>query len=291
MNKPKIVLLLTLIILCLIGVIAFIILGNREGLNVGGLTAYRAQSAGVYGACGGKECIYAGSCRDGGNCRYKDGVHYEFMASKGYSVHPYNPEGYINRQFKQCVCSGEKCICADNLTEPMSVNTHYHPTSYDTFDPEVCSNNQCYNRRNYMGYSNNSMNAARCSMASGQDGTGCLPCMGYSENFTPGEHDPYNVKNMHGVPIKTLFGTNHGKRTITLHYAPWCGACQNIKPLWEQLIRESTSDDITINMNNEDIHRTNGVTRYPTIIRYTGSKHEVYDGPMDKRSLEKFIYY
>ncbi len=54
-------------------------------------------------------------------------------------------------------------------------------------------------------------------------------------------------------------------RTLTLHYAPWCGACSNYRPTWEQMKATVTIRGLYFQENNEQANPTPGIDSYPTI--------------------------
>jgi thiol-disulfide isomerase/thioredoxin len=76
-------------------------------------------------------------------------------------------------------------------------------------------------------------------------------------------------------------------RTLTLHYAPWCGACTNYRPAWEQLKAQTTIRGLYFQENNEVANPTSGITSYPTITALDewGRTH-VFRGD---RSAERII--
>jgi len=87
----------------------------------------------------------------------------------------------------------------------------------------------------------------------------------------------------------------HGPNTIviSLHYTDWCGACKQMKPVWEQLKydlkAEGSYENIIFIENDEDKKRTPGVTGYPTIMKYMGGKMRKYDGRANYQQLRNFV--
>ncbi|KAJ9470477.1 putative protein disulfide-isomerase A6 [Diplonema papillatum] len=87
------------------------------------------------------------------------------------------------------------------------------------------------------------------------------------------------------------------KNVMVKFYAPWCGACKELQPIWTELAEENTDEDLIFaNINCEDFgdmcyHRFE-VRGYPTVRMYsktdkTGSRQ--YNGGRFKDKYIPFI--
>jgi hypothetical protein len=87
-------------------------------------------------------------------------------------------------------------------------------------------------------------------------------------------------------------GFNPGKdeTVVVLHYVDWCGFCKKFKPTWFR-IKQATEDRNTflgMMENNEDKNPT-GITKMPTIIKYSRGNKTEYDGDRSYESVLEFI--
>ncbi|CAK8683256.1 thioredoxin domain-containing protein 5-like [Clavelina lepadiformis] len=90
------------------------------------------------------------------------------------------------------------------------------------------------------------------------------------------------------VPKKTHF---------IMFFAPWCGHCKKLKPVWEKLSKEINDDEnsdvtvIKVDCTKETkLCSDEGVAGYPTLKLYIPDKDPVrYTGGRDIESLKKFI--
>ena len=79
-------------------------------------------------------------------------------------------------------------------------------------------------------------------------------------------------------------------------YAPWCGHCKKLAPLWNELadhVKENLSGDYHIAKidctNNEAICEKYQVTGYPTVMRFEGGSHKEHQSFRKKEAfLETF---
>lgn len=78
-------------------------------------------------------------------------------------------------------------------------------------------------------------------------------------------------------------------------YAPWCGHCQRLAPIWEELAKTFEHQD-WLSVGKVDCTQQatlcskNNVRKYPTLIYFTdGRKTEEYDGARDHQSLKSYV--
>lgn len=98
-------------------------------------------------------------------------------------------------------------------------------------------------------------------------------------------------KNFDKIVLKS------GKPALVEFFAPWCGHCKNLAPVYEELAQAFAfaEDKITIAKVDADEHRDlgkkYGVQGFPTIKFFDGksNKPEEYNGGRDLESLSAFI--
>ena len=79
-------------------------------------------------------------------------------------------------------------------------------------------------------------------------------------------------------------------RVLTLHFAPWCGACTNYRPTWEAMKRNTAIIGLSFQENNEEANPTPGITSYPTITALDewGRTH-VFRGDRDTQRVLAWV--
>ncbi len=95
---------------------------------------------------------------------------------------------------------------------------------------------------------------------------------------------------------KVVFESN--KPSLVEFFAPWCGHCKNLAPVYEELATKfaTAGDKVSVAKVDADEHKSLGkqfgVQGFPTIKWFDGkkgSKPEDYNGGRDLESLSKFI--
>ena len=85
---------------------------------------------------------------------------------------------------------------------------------------------------------------------------------------------------------------------IVMFFAPWCGFCQSMKPIYQQVSNEMRGNRKLYAVNCEqypEYKSSYNINGFPTIIvlnkgMQTSDKHDIYDGEQDADVLEKWIF-
>jgi len=103
-------------------------------------------------------------------------------------------------------------------------------------------------------------------------------------------------------PVVKLDKDNFAEKTKTgvafvKFFAPWCGHCKRLAPVWEQLAQKyETVEGVTIAHvdctagDNKELCNSNGVNGFPTLNIYKdGAMVEEYNGKRDLAQLQEFV--
>ncbi len=104
-----------------------------------------------------------------------------------------------------------------------------------------------------------------------------------------------------GKPVKYLTGENFdevamdkGKNVLVEFYAPWCGHCKALAPIWDELAeKKKDEEDIVVAKIDATLNELphTRVRSFPTIKLYKKETNEVaeYNGERTLEGLEKFL--
>ena len=94
---------------------------------------------------------------------------------------------------------------------------------------------------------------------------------------------------------------NKNKKIIILHYATWCGYCNKLKPIWDEIkkyckdneytyyeVNHSVSDNINVFPTN-DINIPLEIYSFPTIQIYNNNTFTIYEGERNYNNIIKAL--
>lgn len=88
-----------------------------------------------------------------------------------------------------------------------------------------------------------------------------------------------------GQPIEEVVGSN--KLVLIQYYADWCGPCQMLKPILEELSKEIT--DVKFYRVNIEEHRnlavSAGIQSIPTVVMYKDGKESIREAGFKPKHL------
>lgn len=121
---------------------------------------------------------------------------------------------------------------------------------------------------------------------------------GALEKWTKSE--PIPAKN--DGPVKVVVGRNFedeviksGKDVFIEFYAPWCGHCNKLKPIWEELGQEFEGDESVViakmdSTANDNPLEAMAVKGFPTLyFRTAAGEVKKYEGDRSKEDLIKYV--
>lgn len=115
----------------------------------------------------------------------------------------------------------------------------------------------------------------------------------YSSNSTKNKVPKLEIEGSNEqTPIQQEQETQPQKpeATIVLFYAPWCGYCKSIMPLWDNLSRKYPNLEKVDCDANKQVGQEQNVKSFPTIRAYIGDEMvQEYKGDRSPRDLEQFI--
>ncbi|EAL48762.1 thioredoxin, putative [Entamoeba histolytica HM-1:IMSS-B] len=105
-----------------------------------------------------------------------------------------------------------------------------------------------------------------------------------------------DIKPIHIITFTFENSTEIAKEpTLVKFFVPWCGHCNSLKPIWENISRESKLRIGEVNCDKESrLCSIYSISHYPTIIYITKDQNnnevrEVYEGERTFKDLKTFI--
>ncbi|XP_055844430.1 thioredoxin domain-containing protein 5 homolog [Episyrphus balteatus] len=109
------------------------------------------------------------------------------------------------------------------------------------------------------------------------------------------DEDPTGVVQLSGEAFEN---TVKNGITFVKFYAPWCGHCQKLSPVWDQLAAKTHSKNLGIKIakvdctqsENKELCQEQQVEGYPTLFAYkNGDKLSEYEGGRSLEDLNNYI--
>eukprot|EP01126_Amoeba_proteus_P039684 TRINITY_DN41_c0_g1_i1.p1 TRINITY_DN41_c0_g1~~TRINITY_DN41_c0_g1_i1.p1 ORF type:complete len:210 (+),score=42.57 TRINITY_DN41_c0_g1_i1:1040-1669(+) len=94
---------------------------------------------------------------------------------------------------------------------------------------------------------------------------------------------------------KTLNDYIHNEKDVFIEfYAPWCGHCKNLAPIWEELGASYKDDDdiviAKIDATANKVPNALGVTGFPTLIFFNSNgRQSLYNGKRTLDDMKQFV--
>jgi len=89
------------------------------------------------------------------------------------------------------------------------------------------------------------------------------------------------------------FTENPETRALVMYFAPWCGHCKTLMPVWDDLGKKFANSDVVVGKIDATVNEVEGsekINSFPTIKlhRKDGSQAE-YNGVRTVEGISKFI--
>lgn len=102
---------------------------------------------------------------------------------------------------------------------------------------------------------------------------------------TPGEVLVLTDSTFYDVTTEQLAA---GKRLFVEFYAPWCGHCKRLEPIWTEFAGKVDENVVVAKMDatkNKAVPKTYGVKGFPTLVFLYGKELQPYKGQRDLAAL------
>lgn len=76
---------------------------------------------------------------------------------------------------------------------------------------------------------------------------------------------------------------------VVLFFAPWCGHCKSVVPIWDQLMRKY-KNVVKVDCDaDKQVAQQESIQGFPTIRAYVNNNFVEYQGDRSPQSLEAFV--